>query len=255
MNAEFESISECPLCASEQRHPYSADPGKPWYGKVFRVVQCEKCKFVYTPMRPTMRYRIARGFTGKESGEQRLKASLRRPRLFFSRLNLLEYLKRFKPNIKSLFDVGCGAGAFMKVARDHGLHVEGCDLHDYLVEWCNDAWRIPTYLGPTIDLELDQRFDAVSMIDYLEHTYTPREDLKWAFEHMNPGGALLLRTLYLECPKHVKQGPNWDMFFIEHFNYFPKDTLFSLLWDSGFTVLDQKLGNVIQLVAKKNENT
>jgi 2-polyprenyl-3-methyl-5-hydroxy-6-metoxy-1,4-benzoquinol methylase len=104
----------------------------------------------------------------------------------------------------------------------------------------------------TNELEIpSHKYEIVMMLDYLEHTYTPMEDLNFAFTILSDDGVLLLKTLYLGCPDHKKLKEKWKLLGADHFHFFFPSVLKKMIEAAGFEIVDQKLGQLIHFVAKK----
>lgn len=112
---------------------------------------------------------------------------------------------------------------------------------------------IAAYNVSTQELELDETFDIITMLDYLEHTYTPYDDLKWAWNHLNPEGVLLFKTLFLGCPDHRREGNDWKLFEAGHFHFFYPHVLYDMTTQAGFDILNRNLKSraIIRIIARK----
>jgi SAM-dependent methyltransferase len=84
-------------------------------------------------------------------------------------LKTLEYL-RFRHNIKTMIDVGCGPGAMIKLATENGIDACGVD---------GDFSLIPLWEERGVDVlchdftngapEIDKEFDLAWSVEFLEH--------------------------------------------------------------------------------------
>lgn len=251
MNELFEYVDNCPACGSSEREHYMTSYDVYWYREVFTTVECVECGLVYTPLRPTMYHRKRLGFNNDDKEQQGFYKSISRPHLFKQRDAVFNKILSYKPDSETLFEAGCGDGVLMKVAKDYGLTVEGCDLHRFHTWWCNNVWDVRTLNVETHEVNFKKQVDIFVMMDYLEHTYHLTEDLTKAYNALKPDGVLYVRTLYLESPRHIEQGDEWDQFFLEHFNYFPEKTLIELIERHGFTVEKIIRGSTIEVIARK----
>jgi len=152
---------------------------------------------------------------------------------------------------KTLFDVGTGAGTLLLEAKQLGLEVAGNDINSFAVE---QLWRkgIRAYECPTNKLKIDECFDIITCLDYLEHTYTPFEDLFWIAEHQSSGGILYLKTLFLGCPDHKREGSNWKLFHETHNYYYWPSTLLTLIETVGYEIRYIRTTNaIIHVIAER----
>lgn len=94
---------------------------------------------------------------------------------------------------KSVLDIGCGLGDFLKTARADGARVAGLDLDPANVAACLAA-GIPMTQGSLFDVDLPEGpWDVVTFWDVLDHLEYPVEALRRVSEALSPGGILVAR--------------------------------------------------------------
>ncbi|MGW0827592.1 class I SAM-dependent methyltransferase [Streptomyces sp. NPDC002845] len=119
------------------------------------------------------------------------------------RLNRLRHLAAARallpyPEPESWLDIGTGYGYFPEAAKSVFPYTafDGLDT-DPRVEWARAAERIDeahhgTLTDPDTAGRLRARYDVVSMLDHLEHTADPHEELRAALTALRPDGHLLV---------------------------------------------------------------
>lgn len=156
-------------------------------------------------------------------------------------------------------DVGCAAGLFLEVLRRRGWRPEGVELSPYAAEAASRSGEIPIHHGDFADIELPERaFDAISMLDVLEHFADPVACLRRARQLLAPGGALLLvlpnhRNLttmlamaaYRASFGRLRYGAE-GVHQIYHVSYFTRESLCNALAREGFEVLEVRPDETIQ---------
>lgn len=111
---------------------------------------------------------------------------------------LFDELGRHVSPFGSIYEVGTHVGYLLAQAAARGLRVGGCEVDVHAARLANATF------GLSIEPICFQRatpgdgWDAISMMDVIEHTPTPRQDLERAHSILRPGGALLLKTFYEE---------------------------------------------------------
>jgi 2-polyprenyl-3-methyl-5-hydroxy-6-metoxy-1,4-benzoquinol methylase len=130
------------------------------------------------------------------------------------------------------------------------IEAEGNDLNKASIDNLR-AMGFNAHLGFSQNLKLDRTYDMVMNLDYLEHSYTPVDDLAMNFKILNPGGVLYLKTLYLGCPNHVANGEAWGLFGNGHFHYFFPETLRKMVESVGFQVAHLQTKGLIVVVGLK----
>lgn len=109
-------------------------------------------------------------------------------------------LKQYCPRLESVCEIGCGTGDFLGFLESKGLKATG-------VEFADSANRKkfagPMHFGRMEDLNLPEQFDAILLLNVIEHLSDPRDVLRKIKTMLKPGGVLLLRH------------PNADLFFFK----------------------------------------
>jgi protein O-GlcNAc transferase len=137
-------------------------------------------------------------------------------------------------------DVGCGAGALVMAASDHGFAAIGVDFRGDLVSriqalgfnaLCQDFTTLDFQITPNV----------LSMMESLEQMPHPREALLKAATVLQPGGVLVIGTCDVSSSawramEAAKTNPCWAD--LERHHVFSRDRLFGLLRDSGFDIAD-----------------
>jgi 2-polyprenyl-3-methyl-5-hydroxy-6-metoxy-1,4-benzoquinol methylase len=132
-----------------------------------------------------------------------------RPNVEAKFARVLEHLERYVSPGR-LLDVGCGPGFLLAVARERGWDVRGVDVN----RWAADHAREELGLDVTCErLESaafkDASFDAVTMMDLIEHVADPGALVAEAARITRPGGALAIHTPDAGSPVSRAMGRRW----------------------------------------------
>jgi SAM-dependent methyltransferase len=93
-----------------------------------------------------------------------------------------------------LLELGCGAGAMLKLMQDLGWEVEGVDFDASAVARAR-AKGLKVHLGTLSDKRFPSgTFDAVVGSHFIEHVQEPAETLNECHRVLKPGGTLVLIT-------------------------------------------------------------
>jgi len=200
----------------------------PW-----RVVRCRVCGLVYVnprchPQDPQKSYdgevygfarsRLADALTGGRPHADRV-------------IDGLETL--VAPG--SLLDVGCGEGDLLESAERRGWRIMGIEVSAAAAEAARQR-GLDVFTGTLRQAQLaPDTFDAVSLLDVVEHFENPVAELAEAHRILRPGGILVVET------------PNWNSVYRRvlgrwwaalqprvHVVYFEERTLSAMLRRSGF---------------------
>ena len=118
----------------------------------------------------------------------------------------LEWYRNYKVSLcittngKSVLDIGCGRGAFLRALRSRGCQLEYTGL-DTLAE-CIEANRrtfpegrfIVWDIESTDSLPVSGPFDYITLIAFLEHLKSPSEILGKLSKVLSPKGLILVTT-------------------------------------------------------------
>ena len=138
-----------------------------------------------------------------------------------------------------VLDVGCATGFFLSIARQMGWEVSGVEISGYCCDYALREFGLELHQGFFKEArDFTPDFDLITMWDYLEHSFTPDEDLRKAHELLKPGGLLALATPDVGSVPAKIFRENWMGFKEhEHLYYFDKKNLVGLLQAKGFRVL------------------
>jgi SAM-dependent methyltransferase len=149
----------------------------------------------------------------------------------------LATLRRFVPGGR-LLEVGCAYGFFLDVARRY-FEVEGLELCPDAVASCA-ARGLDVRREPFGAEALAGRapYDAVVMLDVIEHLSDPRGSLMALRQALVPGGYVLVTTGDFGAPLSRLMGRHWRLLTPpQHLFFFTRQSLRSLFEQTGFAVV------------------
>lgn len=135
-----------------------------------------------------------------------------------------------KNGLRSVLDIGCGTGDFLAALP---AHVERFGVEPSREAAIRSESRGIQVLGADIfTLDAEKQFDAISVIDVLEHLADPLEFLDAAWSHVRADGLLLISTGDPAClPWQMMGARFWYVSFPEHL-VFPSHRFFER-WATG----------------------
>ena len=252
--AEYSEIKTCELCNGSEFEPFQE------IAKLKRrIVRCRDCGLVFVnPMEKSCltidfedegkrenKYermkRIAEE-EGKHDEDVITREETVRTLHFRSRKRIIDrYL-----NGGSLLDIGCGRGFFLANFVGSGVHYLGLEPRRRISEEAGRRVGKDNVFCSTLkEAKLpDESFDAVTMINLIEHLPAPVDTLKEANRVMKDGAVLLIETPNVESFIPEILGRRWHAFLeSEHHYFFSKRTLSKMLHHTGFRVLSVRRGD------------
>lgn len=113
-----------------------------------------------------------------------------------------EYLAYVK-NSKSLIDIGCGRGEFLKLVKEYGIDATGVEMYeDYVAKCIKDGLKVVWDDGINYLKKLNnESVDAITGFQVAEHLTTARliELCQLSYEKITEGGVLILETPNPQC--------------------------------------------------------
>jgi 2-polyprenyl-3-methyl-5-hydroxy-6-metoxy-1,4-benzoquinol methylase len=241
---QFESVP-CAVCGADEFAvvvPSRRDPTREIdLATVFRssgdeplqdqMVRCTACDLHY--VRPRLRWElILEGYKGGTDENFVSQASFRE-RTFKRCLDKIESLAR--PAGKRVLDVGAAGGSFLKIARERGYEVSGCEPSSWMCAFAKDNYGIELHPGTLFDMDVKPgSVDLLTLFDVIEHTPDPAAVLKRAHELLAPGGVLAMSYPDYGSLAARGLGSRWPFLLTVHLYYFTPKTIADLVRRTGF---------------------
>jgi len=141
-----------------------------------------------------------------------------------------------------VLDVGCGVGLLLDEARRRGWRTQGVELSDWGVRRAGHL-GLDVFQGILEEAGFaPSSFDAVFMIDVLEHLADPVRTLAKVSQVLRPGGVLCLVTPDADSAAARVLGRRWWGMLPGHVVLFPHRRLCELLRTVGFGIRSQRPG-------------
>ena len=105
----------------------------------------------------------------------------------------VEFIRRYRPEGK-LLELGCAYGFFLMEAARH-FDVTGIELAEEAAEHCRRA-GLNVMQGAADEAGLAKvgHADVIVLFDVIEHLPDPRQTLALCYQHLNPGGVIVITT-------------------------------------------------------------
>jgi SAM-dependent methyltransferase len=181
-----------------QKEPASSDPTRSaaYPQRQISVVICSDCSFMYVERDFPESY--VNGYYEERAGSG---YALTKENFFWwheamkhSNRQILSLLGPAKS--RRMLDVGCGSGTFLADARDAGWAMSGLEINAEFPEFCRKELGVEDVkVGLVSDPPFSAAsFDAVAMLDVLEHMYDPVVSVTQCARLLKPGGVLVVKS-------------------------------------------------------------
>ena len=97
----------------------------------------------------------------------------------------------------SILDIGCGFGYFLKLCDEEGWETYGVDISEYAIGRARSITKAKLFVHDVekgLPMFNEDFFDIVTMIDVLEHLYSPFKVVKEIYRILKPGGFMIITT-------------------------------------------------------------
>lgn len=155
---------------------------------------------------------------------------------FFS-LTREEYVLKYRKNINTILDVGCGVGVFLSNLKTHFQNLYGTELNEHAKKIIGN--KTPSITLIDSNLETDLKFDVITMWHVLEHVNQPVIFLKKIAKNINNGS-----VIFIEVPNNkswnfriFKENYHW-ISVPEHLYFYNEISLKNIFAKAGLKVIN-----------------
>jgi 2-polyprenyl-3-methyl-5-hydroxy-6-metoxy-1,4-benzoquinol methylase len=108
---------------------------------------------------------------------------------------------------------------------------DGCEVNKFAAEISNREWGTTISAGSFDQFTPTRQYDLAVLLDVIEHTWTPWDDMKKIAGMVRPGGALLLKTFLEDMdPQRTMEAPPF------HAHHFTTPVLRKMIEKVGFEI-------------------
>ena len=152
-----------------------------------------------------------------------------------------KWYNELKPFLKttagSALDIGCAAGYFLDVLKEHGWEAEGIELEKEMFSNLKKK-RYRVYNTPLEHFDEKKKYNLITLFDVIEHLPQIHSNLEKLTNILDTDGTLALVTPDFSCRQRKIFGKRWFQFKPkEHIQYFTKETLQSAVKSHGFRII------------------
>ena len=200
------------------------------YGCTLALWQCRDCQFIFADDRDLEQ--LTRLYEQLADPDYVRSCE---PRALQMRWIVRQVLKAHR-GATTLLDVGAGAGLLVDEARRRGLAAVGVEPSRSLVDYAGRL-GIDLLQGVFPHPDLTGRtFDAITIVDVIEHVTDPVAMLRDAAAALNPGGVIVVVTPDAGSLAARVMGTRWWHFRLAHIGYFKRASLQRAAAEAGLII-------------------
>lgn len=138
----------------------------------------------------------------------------------------------------SILDIGCAMGSLLEAAKEKGFDPYGIEISQYSADIARQKiGHDRIWVGDITKMELpDKKFDVITAVDVIEHTYEVDLFLNTCKRLLKENGHLVLITPVMDSFSRKLFGRFWHHFNKHHVLFFSRKSIINLLNEYGFTV-------------------
>jgi 2-polyprenyl-3-methyl-5-hydroxy-6-metoxy-1,4-benzoquinol methylase len=123
-------------------------------------------------------------------------------------------LLKYKTPPGRTLELGSSHGGFVAMQQWAGFDATGTEMSPWVVDFARETFKIPMLVGEIEKQDLPPAsFDAISLMDVLEHLPDPAATMSYCLKLLKPDGVLLIQTpCYKEGRTHKQMLDEQDAF-------------------------------------------
>ena len=239
-------LVNCPVCDASYISSFIKTKAQMHSTKeVFNFDQCSNCSLVFlNPRLPldqlkkyyTSYYLPYRGAKAWGKFEKLVEGSQKK--LDAKRVSRINNIQKLS-NTSLILDIGCGNPSFLKACQ------KSLKCNTMGIDFSDEGWKdqpasfegINLQVAEINELKNDLQPDIITMWHYLEHDYTPSENLNYLKSISKPSTSLVIEIPNFDSSGRRKYGKNWAGWHTpRHLSLFSPNNIELLLDKTGWKV-------------------
>lgn len=197
------------------------------YGLAWPLWRCADCRYVFAP--DALQNRLNEVYQEMTDEAYEDGASYRQRQ---QQSNLSELIRVAGRVPATLLDIGCGTGLLLAAARERGMTGVGVEPSRWAVARAQ-ARGLDVKQGFYPHPEVEGTFEAIALIDLIEHVTDPRALLGAAARQLAPGGVLQVITPDIDSWASRIMGRRWWHCRLAHVGFFNRVSMAELAGRCG----------------------
>ncbi|MBI2272005.1 MAG: methyltransferase domain-containing protein [Bacteroidetes bacterium] len=230
----MEILKTCPICNSAEYTEFLTCTDYTQSKKEFTIVQCKSCGFKFTNPRPDTT-EIGSYYKSEEyiSHSDTTKGLINRLYHLVRKYTLAKKLQLVvrlcgSPSAKdqkSLLDIGCGTGAFLKICNDAGFKCIGIEPDVDARKLAINNYKLDVRSESELNTLQIESFDIITMWHVLEHVHDLNGRIIKIKDLLKPGGWAIIAVPNCNSLDAKHYGKEWAAYDVPRhlYHFTPKD--------------------------------
>lgn len=254
-------MEKCPVCGSTKLSVYRKDVKSVYSDHPYDIGHCEECDHYFTSPAPTAS-ELDTIYTQKYSYDAHhlIQAEKKQRAKIYA-----DFIAGLGDKKRKVLEVGCMHGYLLKELKQQGFVVEGVELDQSAVDFCQKHGlnvrqsSVEDYLQAS-----PNPHDVIVMSHVLEHIAKPEEQLSGLNKTLNPGGQLVIIVPNSQSGTRGLFGRYWGYWQVPvHINHFNRQSIERVMQQSGYKIKTVKyfggdslffLSSLANLLGSKNDS-
>lgn len=226
---------KCPICLNEKLIKFKVNAYDSTNNEKVDIVECHTCNFAWQyPLKRTPKESVCH-FDQQYKDAGKTRSQYYNPELKKEIANIqLEYLSSLIEKPGRLLDIGAGSGNFALAAAEKGWTATALDPALQVGTTSN----INYVRGTMDDLDTNQKYDAITFWDVIEHVPDPLELIFSAMNLLKKNGWLVIETGNYQSLQRINARENHWIYQLDHKWYFSPDHLKKILCGMGLSEIN-----------------
>lgn len=223
-----------PATSSAPQSPRQIQVTEKYFGMHGDIVTCDMCGFAYIGEKQYAR--TVMGLYKEMQDDVYLQEEKERRQSFIGVIRTIEAIRNGEKG--RLLDIGCCTGGLLVEARARGWQVDGVDTSAWACRMAKKIHGLSLYNGSIESYAAgNHTFDAITMLDVLEHVENPKTLLEKISLMLDDDGIFCIVTPDFGSLAARLLKKRWWGIRLAHLSYFRRSDLDALFALTGFTVV------------------
>jgi 2-polyprenyl-3-methyl-5-hydroxy-6-metoxy-1,4-benzoquinol methylase len=229
----MESLSSCLVCGSTKSNPFIFAVDYTVSRETFQIVSCNGCGFKYTNPRPGIteigKYYESKDYISHSNSTDGLINKLYQAVRKITLKRKVALINKYCQGAKTVLDIGCGTGDFLKSCKKDGWMVTGIEPNATARNQATTHFNLPVFDEVHL-LNIETKFNVITLWHVLEHIHPLNERIEKLSQLLEPNGTLIIAVPNCdsEDARHYKQF--WAAYDLpRHLYHFTPDSFKNLM--------------------------